>query len=91
MESLQFAVDVTIANISRQEVSLFFEQRKMGSQRCSSQQTFGLSKLNIIKWAVFSFIPYICTMYIPKTILDLMNNKSGKKQVWDIVGDHSRR
>ena len=30
-------------------------------------------------------------MYIPKTILDLMNNESGKKKVWDIVSDHSRR
>ena len=87
MESLQFAVHVTIANISRQEVSLFFEQRKMRSQRCLNHSKIW-SRANLI---LSISVPSLQICPSPKTVFDLMNNESRKKQVWHIVGNYCRR
>ena len=59
----------------------------MRSQRCFNHGKI-LSRINLIL-SIFAPLLQICPS--PKTVLDLMNNESGEKQVWHFVGNHSGR
>ena len=37
------------------------------------------------------FVPSLQIFTSPKAVLDLVHNESREKQVWDFVGNHSRR